>query len=113
MYGVHIQLRRSLKLFLEIPGMFNQILEYMQKLSKETNIITNIIQAELWTAKYSVQVLNDLVLPFYIFFDNLEVGNPLGSHSGKNKFCAVYGLLPAICYSNKQITFGRSNTRIL
>ena len=45
--GVRIPLQKSLKLFLEIPGLFHQIEEYIAKLNRESSITTNIIQANL------------------------------------------------------------------
>ncbi|XP_074095813.1 uncharacterized protein LOC141525289 [Cotesia typhae] len=32
----------------------------------------------------------DLILPLIVFYDDLETGNPLGSHAGINKLGAVY-----------------------
>lgn len=97
MYGIHIPLRHSLKLFLEIPGMFSQIKEYISKLRSELKIITNIIQGELWKKKYMPNFTdNEIVLPLYIFVDDLETGNPLGSHAGKNKFGAVYASIACL-----------------
>lgn len=95
-YGIHVPLRKSLKLFLEIPGLFTQILEYMQLLFKESYVITNIIQADLWLKKYSEKVVGTIVLPLFIFYDDLEVGNPLGSHAGINKFGAVYASIASL-----------------
>lgn len=97
MYGVHIPLKHSLKLFLQIPGVFKQILRYTRSLLKETYLMTNIIQGELWLKKYAAKFANELVLPLFVFYDDIEVGNALGSHAGKNKFGAVYttiGTLP-------------------
>ena len=90
MYGVRIPLKDSLKIFLEIPGLYNQIINYLEKLSKPSDIITNVLQAQLWTQKYSKKFIKDVVLPLYVFYDDLEVGNALGSHAGKNKFGAIY-----------------------
>lgn len=95
-HGVYIPLRESLKFFLEIPGLFNQILDYIKKLMQESNILTNIMQGDLWINKYSNDLSNDIFLPLYIFFDDLEVGNPLGSHAGANKFAAIYASIACL-----------------
>lgn len=42
-YGIRVPLKKSLKLFLEIPGVFNQIITYMESLKKEKYLISNII----------------------------------------------------------------------
>ena len=95
MYGIRIPLRNSLKVFLEIPGLFDKILNYMNSVSKSTSIISNLIQADLWKSK-SKKFINDIVLPLYIFYDDLEVGNALGSRAGTNKFGAVYASIACL-----------------
>lgn len=96
MFGYQIPLRESLRLFLEIPGMFTGILDYMKKISQETNIISNIIQSKLWKTFYQPQFVDETVLPLYIFFDDLEVGNVLGSHNGSNKFGIIYASIASL-----------------
>lgn len=118
MFAVTIPLKQSLKIFLELPGMFMAIFNYMKYLKTHTKIITNILQGDLWLSKYSPLFADSLVIPLYVFYDDLEVGNALGSHAGKNKFGCVYvaiACLPAhiasrltsitfstIFYSNKR-----------
>ena len=59
-------------------------------------IITNIIQADLWLNLYSKKFTNSIVLPLFTYFDELEVGNPLGSHASTNKFGAVYASIACL-----------------
>ena len=87
--AMYIPLQESLKQFLEIPTVFKQIMDYINTLSKDSRIITNIIQADLWQTKYANSFVNDIVLPLYVYFDEIEVGNPLGIHAGTNKFGVV------------------------
>lgn len=94
--GIYVPLQKSLKCFLEIPGIFSGILEYMQELSAESNIITNIIQGSLWLNKYSSKFNQEIVLPLFIFYDEVEVGNPLGSHAGVNKFGVIYAYIACL-----------------
>lgn len=95
MHGVHVPLRKTFKLFLEIPGMLNQIINYINKLSNESHILSNIVQGNLWLRKYK-DVSDVLLLPFVIFYDELEVVNPLGSHAGINKFGVVYASIACL-----------------
>ena len=54
-------------------------------------MISNILQANLWITKYAKKCTSDyIILPLYLFFDDIEVGNPLGSHAGVNKFGVLY-----------------------
>ena len=95
-FGIHVPLRKTMKSFLEIPGVFQEIIQYIEKLNKETHIISNIMQADLWLRKYKNKFINEIVLPLYIFCDELEVGNPLGSHAGTNKYAAVYASIACL-----------------
>ena len=94
--GVHVPLRDSLKIFLEIPHMFDKIMNYIGKLKKESYIISNTIQAQLWIKKYATKFGDTVVLPLYLYFDDIEVGNPLGSHAGVNKFGVVYASIACL-----------------
>ena len=64
--------------------------------------MSNIIQGRLWLRNYAKNAKNVIVLPLFLFYVESEVGNALGSHSGVNKFGAVYvsiaSLLPEIAY---------------
>ena len=68
----------------------------MKTLSAEEYIKSNIIQANLWKNNYCEKFVNCVVLPLYIFYDDLEVGNPLGPHAGVNKFGAVYASIACL-----------------
>ncbi|KAJ8674054.1 hypothetical protein QAD02_005316 [Eretmocerus hayati] len=96
LYGVWIPLRKSLKMFLEIPGIFDKVVDYVSKLNREKRIISNIMQADLWIRKYSKKFVDEIVFPLYIFIDDLEVGNALGSHAGVNKFLAIYAMIACL-----------------
>lgn len=89
--GIYVPLRKTMKLFLETPGLFNQISDYTNSLSNSSGfIISNIMQAGLWLRKYSKNVAGVIILPLYIFYDELEAGNALGSHAAENKFGVLY-----------------------
>lgn len=44
----YIPLQWSLKMLLELPGMFDLLTSYMNDLEMETYIISNFIQGKLW-----------------------------------------------------------------
>ncbi|CAD6229255.1 GSCOCG00012098001-RA-CDS, partial [Cotesia congregata] len=84
-------------------------------------IIRNIVQGSLWDDRIKRKGNKDIVLPLIAFYDNLETGNPLRSHSRINKLGAVHtsiatvppnmsSKLENICltelfYSNDRVTF--------
>ena len=88
-HAVHIPLKQSLKLLLEIPGALNLLTKYADDLQSETNIISNFIQADLWKRKYK-PVDGKFTIPLFVYEDEFETGNVLGSHAGKNTFGAIY-----------------------
>lgn len=94
-YVAHLPLRKSLKAFLEIPGLFFDICNYVKNLKKSTEIFSSILQSNLWKS-ISKKFGDYIVFPLYIFADELECGNALGSRAGVNKFLAVYAVIACL-----------------
>ena len=65
-------------------------------MKEKSEIVTNFMQGNLWLSKYANTIVNDIVLPLYLFYDDLEVGNALGSHAGKQKFGAMYASIACL-----------------
>lgn len=86
--GVHCSLIHTLKVFLELPGIFGEIKNYMSVLKNEKKVVCNFLQADLYKRKYSR--LNKDYIPVLGYFDEFETGNDLGSHSGEQKFGGFY-----------------------
>lgn len=101
----YVPIKKTLKLFLEIPNIYKDIQDYVVKLCNRVEI-RNVMQGELWhNIKYNVK---KNILPLYLYFDDFEVGNPLGSHAGKNKIGALYfslACLPPECSSQLDSIF--------
>lgn len=94
-YAVHISLRHTLEIFLSIPSVLDQLLSYMKKLQDDEVILSNFIQGESWRKK-SRDHGDRIVVPIHIYQDDVEAGNALGSHAGRNKFGAVYAFIPCL-----------------
>ncbi|KAL7299014.1 hypothetical protein TKK_0008110 [Trichogramma kaykai] len=88
--GVSVPLAHSLKYFLEIPKMFSSIKNYMKILFCDSEVLSNIIQGQFYAKKFTFSSNTECVLPISIYFDEIECGNALGSHTGINKFGIVY-----------------------
>ena len=82
-YAAHISLPCVLSIFFSLPGVFKEIQNYVSSLSEEGNVISNIIQGELWPRKYKDTREN--VFPIFLFFDEFESRNPLRSYAGEEK----------------------------
>lgn len=84
-----ICLTNVLTKFFLLPNVFDKTLEYIEHLQGQKQIY-NIIQTDFWKNKISNYHKNDIVLPLFIYYDDFESGNPLGSHAGIHKIGAVY-----------------------
>ena len=82
-----ISLERIFRNFLELPGVYDTILEYRSN-SKQSNTVTNYLQGSLWRS--TEKIYENVVLPLIVYFDDLEINNPLGTHRGVHKLGAVY-----------------------
>ena len=90
-YIVYVPMKYSIKNLLEKPTVYDKIQSYIQKLSEEKQEVSNVLQGVLWKKKYSHK---EDTFPLFLFIDEWEPGNALGSHSGKQKLTGVYLSLP-------------------
>lgn len=113
-------LKKTLKLFLELPNVLNTILEYQRNINIDDGVLRNVVNGTLW--KTQTENVTGIVIPLYVFYDDFESGNPLGSHAGKHKIGAVYScigtvppqyasrlenvFLTLLFYSNQRSKFG-------
>lgn len=69
--------------------MHKKVTNYLRELYRDrSGIISNIVQTDLWI-KMRLNCSGTLI-PIYLYFDEFEGGNPLGTHAGANKFGALY-----------------------
>lgn len=90
----YIPLKWSLKLLLELPGMFQLLKSYMNDLEMDSDITSNFIQGKLWKQMREKFEKGKFFVPLIIYYDDFETGNALGSHAGKQKLGAVYCQIP-------------------
>lgn len=86
-----------------MPGVLDKILDYQKQLSEDNaGNLRNIIQGNLWK-KLKVNFGEKYTLPLVIYFDDIQIGNALGSHATFSKLGAVYYTIPTIPpqYSSK------------
>jgi hypothetical protein len=88
-------------------GFMTSILNYIKSFSEQK--IVNIMQTQFWRDKIKdLDQSSTLYLPLLIFFDDLEVLNAMGSHSGIYKLGATYiqlGCLPKSLQSKVKMIF--------
>lgn len=90
-----IPIRLVLQRFFEIPGMFTETIGYMNSLMNDNALISNFIQGSLWKETI-LNFSGKIVLPLFLYFDDYENNNPLGSHKGISKCGAVYLSIPCL-----------------
>lgn len=83
-------IKKLLIQLLEKPGLFNEIQAYTNYLREEKNILCNFTQGTLWKKLLNNFHDNGIPIPLMIYYDDIEIGNALGSHGGINKLGAIY-----------------------
>ena len=91
-FGIHIPLQKTLQNFLEIPGLFEEICNYEAELDNEKVRISNIMQANLWQTKY--KNIDKYLFPLFIYYDDFQPGNSLGTHTSHQQIGGAYVMLP-------------------
>lgn len=92
-----VPIRETLKRFLELDKVFQNIHEYIEAESSKSDTISSIFTANLWRQTKKKHFTDGkIVLPIIMYFDDFECGNPLGSHAGIHKVGAVYFTLGGI-----------------
>jgi len=79
--GQFISLRESLKQYLELPGVFMSIKDYIAKESAKENIISSIVCGNVWK-NLILKFDNKILLPLLLYYDDFETGNPFQGVKG-------------------------------
>lgn len=122
--GQIVPLRKVIQKFLEIPMCLEVMLNFIKN-EESKNEISSIFNGQWWK-KVKGYYKDKLVLPLFIYFDDFETGNPLGTQAGVHKLGGVYFSFPAIppqyasrleniflwglFYSSDRVTFSNSST---
>ena len=96
-----IPLRSVIKMFSELPEIYNDTMKYLQFLQSNNDIITNLVHASFWQERLLTHG-DKVVVPIIMSWDEYENNNPLGSHKGLCKTKAVYIGFPALPPDTKQ-----------
>lgn len=83
-------------IFKKVLEKDNNLLKMISIMSNNTNRdgLTNISQGNLWNRKCEMYP-NRLLIPYMVYSDDLEINNPLGSHSS-NLVCNFYATFPCL-----------------
>lgn len=86
-------LKFQIKTYFEQNNNLNTAIDKYNKLTNcpesNTHSITNFIQGSLWKEKI-ISYQNKIVMPFFMYIDDVELNNPLSSISICHSLSAVY-----------------------
>ncbi|XP_008189357.1 uncharacterized protein LOC103311498, partial [Acyrthosiphon pisum] len=92
--GHLLSMKQNLRLLFEFPGVFEAAFKYTEASTNQNQILSSFLNGTTWKSikhKFS----NKIVFPIFLYYDDVEIGNPLGSHSGIHKMGCVYYTIPA------------------
>jgi len=84
-----LSLKTNLKAFFELPNVYETALNYTNNSINTTNVLTSFLNGTTWKRIRSL-FTNKTVFPLFLYYDDCEMGNPLGSHSRIHKMGCVY-----------------------
>lgn len=90
-----IPLSKVLKQFFCLENVLCETLKYLDRLMNDKSVLGNFVQGSFWQSRMK-KFEGKTVLPLFMYFDDFESGNVLGSHSGVHKLGAVYVSIPCI-----------------
>lgn len=95
-YVWYVSITETMSSFFHMPEVLPRTLEYINQLRDEKHVFRNYIQGSHWNAKLNFYPKNAIVFPLFIYYDEFESGNPLGSHAGSNKLGGIYYSVPCL-----------------
>lgn len=97
--GLLMPIKFQFKKFFEHGNNFQLSLDRLNNLNSSGSL-KNFIQGDLWKTKL-VNFSDKIVFPYFLFIDDLEINNPLGSHSTFQAVSAVYYSFPLLENNSK------------
>lgn len=84
-----LSMKQNLKNFFQLPGVYKTVMKHMYDSSNNQEVLTSFLNGSTWT-KIKLRFINKTVFPIFLYYDVVEMGNPLGYHSGVHKMGCVY-----------------------
>ncbi|XP_039312881.1 uncharacterized protein LOC120359458 isoform X1 [Solenopsis invicta] len=89
-----IPIKLVLKKFLEMPMVFSAIMKFVDKCNRSL-VINSVIKGDFWKKIVASQT-DKIIFPLVLYFDDIEINNPLRTHRTVNKIGAVYCSIPIL-----------------
>lgn len=94
-HGHFLSMKKNLKAFFELPDVLKVATEFMHDSSLHNNTLTSFLDGSTWK-DMKLKFSEKIVLPLFLYYDDAEMGNPLGSHSGIHKIGCIYYTVAAL-----------------
>ncbi|KAJ1521836.1 hypothetical protein ONE63_003471 [Megalurothrips usitatus] len=94
--GQHVKMLNVLKVFFELPGVFDTVLNNYDSLVNSESPVCNLVQGKLWKDNIWPNFAGKTVLPLAGYFDDTEPDNCQGSHATDHKLGCMYYSCPVI-----------------
>jgi len=99
--GALLPIKQQFKWYFEHDNNFklhyDELLKYEQS---DSDVISNFVQGKLWKEKITLYE-GKIVFPYFLYVDEFEVNNPLGSHANVQSIAAVYYNFPLATNNSK------------
>lgn len=94
---IWIPLKKSFKLFFELPNILKNTLDYQKQLESQSSdlLFSNFCQGSLWR-DYSKLNIGKNVIPYFLYYDDFGVNNQLGSHGKSQSLAGFYIIFPSL-----------------
>lgn len=92
--GILMPIEFQIKKFLEMPKVLDKIINNMKRISS-LGKLTHFINGEKWK-KIETKYSGKIVVPIFLYNDDFQIDDVLGSHSGKNAISAYYYSFPSL-----------------
>lgn len=100
-YMVLMPIEFQLRRFFETDGVLNEVVAYIDEVSKSDDII-NFINGSLYK-ELREKYKEDIIIPISLYSDEYEINDPQSSHSKKHAILGVYYTFPCLpdCHGSK------------
>lgn len=93
--GHFISLKKNLKAFFELPDIYKIATQFMNDSLSNNDTMISFLDGTTWK-QMRCNFSDKIVFPIYLYYDDVELGNPLGSHSGIHKMGCIYYSVAAL-----------------
>lgn len=84
----------QIKKIFELPNVLTNTLQFMHKLESSKNTsVKKFPQGSLWQSKRKL-FTGKIIIPYFLYFDDLEVNDSIGAHTGTQTLASFYYNFP-------------------